>query len=230
MSWDVAVEILEGRSEYNSWEYAYIRDAIRNNCSKGSQKSELIYYKKARKYFLQHSLLRAFCVLFCEWKEGTIIANDSHLRGDTMLNIYFGDMPEAVYNTSVYFNYTYEDEWLTSDFAKEVIKKIDKSDVKGPHAVESPVLGVISPEKLSGGTKTLLLMANDPEKVFNASTCGDNCAPFILKLAKKKDLTINLRHLMDFGKKKFPVDVKVLNTGDVVHSMEELMPIAFQFV
>ena len=38
-------------------------------------------------------------------------------RGDTMLNIYFGDMPEAVYNTSVYFNYTYEDEWLTSDFA-----------------------------------------------------------------------------------------------------------------
>ena len=147
-----------------------------------------------------------------------------------MLNIYFGDMPEAVYNTSVYFNYTYEDEWMTSDFAKEVIKKIDKSDVKGPHAVESPVLGVISPEKLSGGTKTLLLMANDSEKVFNASTCGDNCAPFILKLAKKKDLTINLRHLMDFGKKKFPVDVKVLNTGDVVHSMEELMPIAFQFV
>ena len=80
---------------------------------------------------------RAFCVLFCEWKEGTIIANDSHLRGDTMLNIYFGDMPEAVYNTSVYFNYTYEDEWLTSDFAKEVIKKIDKSNVKGLHAVES---------------------------------------------------------------------------------------------
>ena len=147
-----------------------------------------------------------------------------------MLNIYFGDMPEAVYNTSVYFNYTYEDEWLTSDFARDVIKKIDKSDVKGPHAVESPALGVISPEKLSGGTKTLLLMANDPEKVFNASTCCDKCAPFILKLAKKKDLTINLRHLTDFGKKKFPVDVKALNTGDVVHSMEELMPIAFQFV
>ena len=35
---------------------------------------------------------------------------------------------------------------------------------------------------------------------------------------------------MDFGKKEFPVDVKALNTGDVVHSMEELMPIALQFV
>ena len=43
LSWDVAVEILEGRSEYNSWEYAYIRDAIRNNCSKGSQAYE--YYR-----------------------------------------------------------------------------------------------------------------------------------------------------------------------------------------
>ena len=142
-----------------------------------------------------------------------------------MLNIYFGDMLEAIYDTSVYFNYTYEDEWLTTDFAKEVIKKIDKSNVLGPHAIESPVLGVIPPENLSGGTKTLLLMENAPEE-----TCGDNCAPFILKLAKKRDLTINLRHLMDFGKKKFPVDVKVLNTGDVVHSMEELMPIAFKFV
>ncbi len=78
--------------------------------------------------------------------------------------------------------------------------------------------------------KHFLLMANDPEKVFNASTCGDNCAPFILKLAKKKNLTINLRHLLILVKKKFPVDAKVLNTGDVVHSMEELMPIAFQFV
>lgn len=35
---------------------------------------------------------------------------------------------------------------------------------------------------------------------------------------------------MDFGKKKIPVDVKAMNTGDVVYSMEELMPIAFQFV
>ena len=101
-----------------------------------------------------------------------------------MLNIYFGDMLEAIYDTSVYFNYTYEDEWLTTDFAKEVIKKIDKSNVLGPHAIESPVLGVIPPENLSGGTKTLLLMENAPEEIYNASTCGDNCAPFILKLAK----------------------------------------------
>ena len=147
-----------------------------------------------------------------------------------MLNIYFGDMPEAVYNTSVYFNYTYEDEWLTSDFAKEVIKKIDKSNVLEPHAIESPVLGVIPPENLSGGTKTLLLMANDPEKVFNASTCGDNCAPFYSQIGQEKRPDNQFAAPDGFWKEKIPVAVKVLNTGDVVHSMEELMPIAFKFV
>lgn len=29
-----------------------------------------------------------------------------------MLNIFYGDMPEAVYNTSGYFKFDYEDEWI----------------------------------------------------------------------------------------------------------------------
>ena len=37
-----------------------------------------------------------FCVLFCEQKEGTIITSDSHLRGDTMLNIYFDVFSDIV--------------------------------------------------------------------------------------------------------------------------------------
>lgn len=53
--------------------------------------------------------------------------------------------------------------------------------------IESPVLGPISPKDLSGGVKTLMLMAfADQEKVFNASACGDNCAKWILKIDKKK--------------------------------------------
>ena len=147
-----------------------------------------------------------------------------------MLNIFYGDMKEAVYNTASYFKYDYEEGWIVDPMVKEMIKDVDKSTVISSGIIDSPVLGKIPPIGLSGGVKTLILVKFEPEKVFNVSTCGDNCAPFILKLAKKKNLTINLRHLMDFGKKKFPVDVKVLNTGDVVHSMEELMPIAFQFV
>ena len=47
-------------------------------------------------------------------------------------------------------------------------------------------------------------MAYDTDgKIFNASVCGDNCAKWILKLGEQKDLTINLRHVMRFGKDPF---------------------------
>ena len=145
-----------------------------------------------------------------------------------MLNIYFGDMPEAIYNTEVYFMNVYDDEWIVDDFAKKVIKKVDKSEVLDSQAIKSPVLGIISPERLSGGTKTLLLMKNMPDKIFNASTCGDNCAKYILKLAKERDLTINLRHLMDFGKAKFKAHI--LNDNSDVTGMEELLFKAHEYV
>lgn len=119
-----------------------------------------------------------------------------------MLNIYFGDMPSAIYNTEIFFRNTYEDSWLLDDFAREVIKKVDRSEVIDAQAIKSPVLGVIPPTDLSGGVKTLLLIKNCPDKVFNASTCGDNCAKYILALAKEQDITINLRHIMGFGKKE----------------------------
>ncbi|MBR1390697.1 MAG: DUF4869 domain-containing protein [Lachnospiraceae bacterium] len=145
-----------------------------------------------------------------------------------MLHIYFGDMPEAIYNTDVYFLNVYDDSWITDDFAKEVIRKVDRSEVLDRQAIRSPVLGIISPERLSGGTKTLLLMKNIDDQIFNASTCGDNCAPFILKLAKEKELTINLRHLMDFGKRRF--SARIENDGVTVNGMEELLFEAHKYV
>ena len=145
-----------------------------------------------------------------------------------MLIIYFGDMPSAIYNTEIYFKNTYEDSWILDDFAKKVIKKVDGSDVIDAQAIKSPVLGIIPPTELSGGVKTLLLIKNCPDEVFNASTCGDNCARFILELAKAKDVTINLRHIMDFDKARFTA--KVMNDNSIVHNMEELLPIAARYV
>lgn len=62
-----------------------------------------------------------------------------------MLNIYFGDMPEAIYNTAVYFKNTYSDKWITSELGVEMIKDVDKSDVVSSALINSPVLGPISP-------------------------------------------------------------------------------------
>ena len=145
-----------------------------------------------------------------------------------MLNIIFGDCPEAIYNTSVYFNNTYEDEWLTDEFAKKVIKAIDKSEVLNSRAVNSPVLGIIPTEKIAGGTKTLLLMKNKPDMIFNASTCGDNCARFILEIAESRDITINLRHVMDFKRKKFKAHI--LNNDVYVDNYRDYLLNAVKFV
>lgn len=146
-----------------------------------------------------------------------------------MLSVFFGDMPDAIYNTSVYFQNQYRDDWLTKPLSKEIIQDVDKSEVVSANLIDSPVLGAISPKELSGGVKTLLLMVNDKSgKVFNASTCGDNCAKWILQLGKQGKLVINLRHLMDFGSGEFKI--KVLNTGRIVRNMKELVAEAGAFV
>ena len=145
-----------------------------------------------------------------------------------MLNVYFGTMPLAIYDTSTYFNNTYLDSWILEKRSQAIIRAIDKGKVLGPQAVDVKALGVIPVTRLSGGTKTLLLIDHMPEKVFNASTCGDNCAEWILKIAKshKEDITINLHHIMNFDPKGKGTlfDIRIVNNGKVVHSMKEYVP------
>ena len=138
-----------------------------------------------------------------------------------MLNVYFGDMPGAIFNTAVYFKNTYRDSWITNPLSVQMIKDVDKSDVVSESVIESPVLGSITPLALSGGVKTLMLVKFDREHVFNASTCGDNCAKWLLKIAENRRVVINLHHVMDFG--KGPLKIKVLNNGKIVKNMDELL-------
>lgn len=146
-----------------------------------------------------------------------------------MLCIYLGDMDEAIYYPPVFFDNTYEDEWITNPLSVSMIKDVDQSDVIGVHLIESPVLGPISTKELSGGVKTLILMAFDESgHIFNASACGDNCAKWILEISKSKDLVINLRHIMDFGMEDF--EAKILNTGERIHNMKEFVSVAGKYV
>lgn len=146
-----------------------------------------------------------------------------------MLKIYLGDMKNAIYHPPTYFDNRYEDEWITAPLSVEMIKDIDKSQVIGEHLIDSPILGPITVKELSGGVKTLMLMAFDQSgNIFNASVCGDNCAKWILKISEEKDLTINLRHIMDFGASEF--EAEILNTGEGIHSMREFVDISGEYV
>lgn len=146
-----------------------------------------------------------------------------------MLRVYLGNMEQAIYHPPTYFDNQYEDEWITDNLSVEMIKDVDKSEVISSHLIDSPILGPISVKDISGGVKTLILMAFDSsDKVFNASVCGDNCAKWILRIAKNRDLTKNLRHIMDFGKGEF--EMEILNTGDTVHNMDQFVQVAGKYV
>ena len=145
-----------------------------------------------------------------------------------MLNVFFGNMPEAVYNTAVFFKNDYEDEWIVDPFVKEMIRDVDRSEVLDSGVIDSPVLGKIPPLNLSGGVKTLILVKFEPSRVFNASTCGDNCAKWLLRIAETEDRTVNLRHIMDFGEEPFAI--RVLNNNSIVRSMTELTDVAIDYV
>lgn len=145
-----------------------------------------------------------------------------------MLKVIYGDIDDVIYNTSVYFKYNYLPEWLLDPEVQQMILDVDRSTVLGNGAIDSPVLGVIAPTSLSGGVKALILIDKVPDKIFNASNCGDNCAVWLLRIGQKKDVTVNLRHLMDFGDD--PFELMIMNTGETVHSMDELVPIAGRLI
>ncbi|UKI55158.1 MAG: DUF4869 domain-containing protein [Treponema succinifaciens] len=141
-----------------------------------------------------------------------------------MLNIIFGKIDDVIFNTSVFFKNSYEESWLLEKETQQMILDIDKSKVLGNGAIESPVLGIIPPTSLSGGVKTLILISHISDKIFNASNCGNNCASWLLKIGKEKNVTVNLRHLMNFGDGCF--ELNIVNKNKIVRSMDELLEIA----
>ncbi|MEZ3433572.1 MAG: DUF4869 domain-containing protein [Lachnospiraceae bacterium] len=140
-----------------------------------------------------------------------------------MLKIIFGDVENSIYHPPTYFDNQYEDEWITNPLSIEMIKDIDKSEVVSARLIDSPILGPISTREISGGVKTLMLMAFDESgKIFNASSCGDNCAKWIVEIGKRKDLTINLHHVLDFSSAG-EFEALMLNTGRMVHGYGEYL-------
>ena len=98
-----------------------------------------------------------------------------------------------------YYHNQYDKSWITDDFAKRIIADIDDSEVIGEDVIKNDIFDTFSSKELSAGVKTLLLIHNQPEKIFNISNCGDNCAKYLLEMAENRDITVCLHHAMNFG-------------------------------
>lgn len=138
-----------------------------------------------------------------------------------MLKIIYGKLEadNFVYNPDEYFNFNREDFWLDDPIAKQMVEDIDKSTIIGPHLIQSDILGPIPPEYLSGGVKTLICIKNEPNLIFNATACGDNCSDWLLKLAKDRDIIVNLYYCMQFEE---PFEIEIMNTGKICRTRDEL--------
>ena len=124
-----------------------------------------------------------------------------------MLSIYFGEKDNVMHGPS-WFKFNYNPEWFKDELVQQMIEDIDKSKVVSDQLIQSEVLGPIPPERLSGGVQTLISAYGRPDLVFNATSCGENCAKWLLKIGEVKDITVNLRYFMPFNDME-PFKIKI---------------------
>lgn len=136
-----------------------------------------------------------------------------------MLNIYFGDMDNAQYGPS-WFKYNYKPDWLKDEFVQEMIKGVDNSEYVDGLVINSPILGSIPPERLSGGVQTLIMIYERDDLMFDATSCGENCAKYLLEIGNRKDVTVNLEYLMMFGGLE-PFKIKIVNEERIVTNLKD---------
>lgn len=133
-----------------------------------------------------------------------------------------GKYQNFIFDPDLYFDVNFRPEWLDGDLQRQVVLDIDKSKVVSPYCIESPIFGQIPPHMLSGGVKAVLLMLQDDDDLIVwASACGDNCAKWILEIAKKKDIYIVLSHIMNFKTEDYTLEAFVVNDNAFIHSLSE---------
>lgn len=81
-----------------------------------------------------------------------------------MLKIHFGEYEGQIDYINTYFDHTFRREGFDDPMVRAMIKDVDKSEVICGSAIDSPVLGPISPRELSGGVKMLISMLKNPDE------------------------------------------------------------------
>ena len=145
-----------------------------------------------------------------------------------MLTIHFGEMENTEYGPS-WFKYNYKPEWLKDDFVQWMIKEVDNSTYIDGLVIASPVLGPIPPERLSGGLKTLIMIYEKPELIFDATSCGQNCAGCLLEIGKRREATVKLEYLMTFDEYE-PFEIRVDNENRIIKYADDYIETAIKYL
>lgn len=99
----------------------------------------------------------------------------------------------------VYFNVAcnMHVDWLNDPVVEEMVLDIDNTKHIKDYIYDSPFIGAIPPQMLSGGVKGLILILKDTGntcRVFASKMFGDNCVEWLRKLSFQVDFTILMCH------------------------------------
>ncbi len=145
-----------------------------------------------------------------------------------MLSIYFGEKENVMHGPS-WFRFNYRPEWFKDPLVQKMLADVDRSEYAGGELIQSTVLGPIPPERLSGGLQTLISIYKRPDLMFNATSCGENCAKWLTEIGKIEDIRINLRYFMPFDGCE-PLEIRIINEDVIVTNMSEYTHIAIRYI
>lgn len=134
-----------------------------------------------------------------------------------MLYITFKKTEEVLVYINNYFDVNYDEEWFQDAFVKDMMKDVCDATVLPCGVIDIKDYGKVAPTQLSVGVKALILMLKT-DRVVYATVCGDNCAKWIIEIAKKKDVTICLRHYMEFEEDFVAM---CLDNNKEIHSVDD---------
>lgn len=123
-----------------------------------------------------------------------------------MLSIYWGVTGDSYYYIDGEFEEVFEYEWFDDPLVKEIIADIDNceynnmicTDLTNPE-ISFPVNGLSTGSK---GLVMLLKMEYSHIRIWGTAF-GDNCSRWLLKIAEKKNITLELQHFLKFPEEQF---------------------------
>ncbi len=126
-----------------------------------------------------------------------------------------------------YFNFNFSEDWFNDPLVKDMILSVDKTEVLSPYCLQSPVLGQIAPERLSGGVKGLIILLKT-DLGIDATVCGENCASWLVKIGKIKDCLIELNYYMPLV--PGPTGIYLENDKEILYTSNQVLSKQLKYI
>lgn len=107
-------------------------------------------------------------------------------------------VPKVVMDSRIFFRKNKKPVWFEDPFVKEFLLEIDRAQVLFQEALLNYKGEGFSTTELSTGSKTLCCIRFEHNRIFYGGQLGDNCLPFLVRMAEERDIVILLEHYADF--------------------------------